>query len=190
MNELPASDWHDLSKMWQADAAAVSMEEIDEHLRRQRRQLRVVTAVELAGVSLGVIAAGWLAFLTPYRWMGLVVGLFAIASAIMVVRMRREPESAGAADALRSLKESIDREDWIAEQLRYGRALSFVALFSFVMVASSQLLRFHSIPTLGLAAVVAGAVYVVGVIAWNLVLTRRAHRRRARLEYIKERLKE
>jgi MFS family permease len=189
MNELSPSDWNDLSKMWQADAAAVSMDEIDEYLRRQRRQLRVVTAVELAGVSLGVIAAGWLAILTPYRWMGLVVALFAIASAIMVVRMRREPASAGAVDALQSLKESIGREDWIAEQLRFGRALSFVALFSFVMVTSSQLTRFQTIPKIGLMAVTAGAVYVVGVITWNLLLTRSTHRRRARLEYIKERLK-
>jgi MFS family permease len=189
MNEQPVSDWTDLSKMWQADAAAVSMDEIDEHLRRQRRQLRVVTAVELAGVSLGVFAAGWLAFFTPYRWMGLVVGLFAIASASLVVRLRRESSPAGAVDALQSLKESIGREDWIAEQLRFGRALSFVALFSFVMVTSSHLLRFHAMPTIGLLAVTAGAVYVVGVIAWNLVLTRRTRRRRARLEYIEKRLK-
>jgi hypothetical protein len=189
MSEQREHDWNDLSKMWQADAAAVSMDEIDEHLRRQRRQLRVVTAIELAGVSLGVFAAGWLAFFTPFRWMGLVVGLFAIASAAMVIRMRREPAPAGAVDALQSLKESIANEDWIAEQLRFGRALSFVALFAFVMVTSSQLLRFRAFSTIGLMAVSAGAAYVVGVIAWNLVLTRRTHRRRARLEYIKERLK-
>lgn len=188
MNEQPASDWNDLSKMWQADAAAVSIEDIDEHLRRQRHQMRVVTAVELAGVGLGVFAAAWLAFFTPFRWMGAVVAAFAIASTFVMVRMRREPAPSGAVDAMQSLKDSIDREDWITEQLSFGRALSFVALFS-IVVTASRLLQFHAIPTAGLAAAIAGSVYVTSVLVWNLVLTRRARRRRARLAYLNDRLK-
>jgi hypothetical protein len=188
MNEPQSSDWNDLSKMWQADAAAVSLEEIDDHLARERHRMRVVTFVELGGVGLGVSAAVWLAFFTPFRWLGVVVAVFAVVSAFVTIRMRREPVSSGAVDVLHSLKESIEREDWIAEQLRLGRALSFVALFSFVMVTSSQLLRFHFIPPLGLAAAIAGGAYVIGVLAWNLVLTRRTRMRRARLEYIQERL--
>ena len=33
MNEKLSADWNDLAKLWQAEAAAVSVEEIDAHLR-------------------------------------------------------------------------------------------------------------------------------------------------------------
>lgn len=190
MNEAPAPEWDELSKMWQADAAAVSIGDIDDHLRRERRQMRLVTALELAGVGLGLFAAAWLAFFTPFRWLGVVVAVFAVVSASFTVRVRNQPPASGAVDALSSLKESIGREDWIAEQLRLGRALSFVALFSIVMATASQLLRFHYIPSVGLAAAIAGGAYATGVLAWNLVLTRRAHRRRARLVYLQQRLEQ
>jgi hypothetical protein len=190
MSEPRISDWNDLSRMWQADAAAVSLDEIDDHLAREHRRMRVVTIVELAGVGLGMIAAAWLTFFTPFRWMGAIVAAFAIVSTLAAVRMRREPASSGAVDVLHSLKESIEREDWIAEQLRIGRALSFVALFAIVMVTSTQLVRFHAMPAPGLGAAISGSVYVIGILAWNLILTRRAHARRARLQYIRERLDE
>jgi MFS family permease len=189
MNEKPGADWNDLAKMWQADAAAVSVDEIDAHLRRQRRQMLWVTAVEVAGAILGVCVAFWLAFFTRYRWVGVGVAVFALVSAVVMVRMRREVAPSGTVDAAQSLKDSIEREDWIAEQLRLGRALSFSVLFAIVMATSSQLLRFHSITSVGLAASIAGSAYVAGVLAWNLVLTRRARRRRARLQYINDRLK-
>ena len=51
MNEIPASEWNDLAKMWQAEAAAVSVDEIDQHLKRQRRQMLLVTLVEVAGAG-------------------------------------------------------------------------------------------------------------------------------------------
>jgi hypothetical protein len=190
MNDPRTSDWNELSKMWQADAAAVSFEEIDVHLARERRRMRVITFVELAGVGLGVAAAAWLTFFTPFRWLGAIVVVFTIVSAFAAVRMRREAVPSGAVDVLHSLKESIEREDWIAEQLRMGRALSFVALFAIVMATSTQLHRFHTLPTVGLAAAIAAGTYVIAVLAWNLVLTRRAHIRRTRLVYISERLNE
>lgn len=188
MNETQSTDWNDLSKMWQADAAAVSMEEIDDHLARERRRMRVMTAVELAGVGIGMFAAAWLAFFTPFRWLGTVIAVFAAVSAFAAVRMRREASAGGAVDVMHSLKESIGREDWIAEQLRLGRALSFVALFAIVMFTSSHLGRFHAIPMAGLAAAIAGGAYVIGVLIWNFVLMRRSHMRRTRLEYIREKL--
>jgi hypothetical protein len=190
MNDPRTPGWNDLSKMWQADAAAVSLEEIDGHLARERRRMRVITFVELAGVGLGLAAAGWLTFFTPFRWLGAIVAVFAIISAFAAMRMRREAAPSGAVDVLHSLKESIEREDWIVEQLRTGRALSFVALFAIVMATSTQLLRFHTLHAVGLAAAIAGSAYVIAVLAWNLVLTRRAHARRTRLEYIRERLDE
>ena len=81
------------------------------------------------------------------------------------------------------------REDWIDEQLRFGRALSFVALFAVVIATSMQLQHFHAISVLGLGAATVSCVYVTGVVVWNLVLTRRARRRRARLQYFNDRLK-
>ncbi len=187
MNEIPASEWNDLAKMWQADAAAVSVDEIDQHLKRQRRQMLLVTLVEVAGAVLGVVAATWLAVLM-YPWVGVVVAVFAIVSAAVMVRMRREPASSGAVDALQSLKDSIAREDWIAEQLRLGRAGSFLALFSIVMVTAAQLRYVSAISSLGLIAAGVAAAYVAGALVWNLVLTRRARGRRARLQYFSDRL--
>ncbi len=147
MNEKLASDWNDLAKLWQAEAAAVSVDDIDAHLKRHRRHMRMVTLAELAGVGLGVVAAGWLALVLPYRWLGLVVAVFVLVFAVVVVRMRRELPPSGSVDVLQSLKDSLVREDWIAEQLRFGRALSFVALFAILMATGSQLRQFS--PTFG-----------------------------------------
>lgn len=189
MNEKLSADWTDLAKLWQAEAAAVSVDEIDAHLRRHRRQMRLVTLAELAGVGLGVAAAGWLAFFLPYRWLGVIVAVFALVSAAVVVRARRDPAPSGSVDVLQSLKDSLDREDWIEEQLRFGRALSFVALFAIIMATASQLR--HASPTSPVAMMAGGvaAACVVAALVWNLVLVRRSHTRRKRLEYLKDRLK-
>ena len=189
MNENSASDWNDLAKLWQAEAAAVSVDDIDAHLRRHRRQMRLVTLAELAGVCLGVAAAGWLAFFLSYRWLGLVVGVFALVSAVVIVRMRRDPAPSGSVDVLQSLKVSLDREDWITEQLRFGRALSFVALFAIVMATGSQLRQFSSTSTLALMAGGVAAACVIAAVVWNLVLLRRSRIRRTRLAYLEDRLK-
>jgi len=189
MTEAPPPDWDDLSKRWQADASAVSIGDIDEYLRRERRQMRLMIVMELAGVGLGLFAAAWLTFFTPHRWLGVVVATFAVVSAVFAVRMRREPPASGSVDVMSSLKDSIEREDYMAEQLRLGRALSFVALFSIVMATASQMIKFHTISSVGLAAAIAGGCYVAGVVAWNLVLTRRARLRRDRLVYLHDRLK-
>jgi len=189
MNEKIASDWNDLAKLWQAEAAAVSVDDIDAHLRRHRRQMRLVTLAELAGVGLGVAAAGWLAIFLPYRWLGVVVAIFALVSATVVVRTRRELAPSGSVDLLQSLKDSLDREDWIAEQLRFGRALSFVALFAIVMATASQLRHASLTSSVTLIAGAVAAVCVLAALVWNLVLVRRANTRRKRLEYLKDRLK-
>lgn len=189
MNEKLASDWNDLAKLWQAEAAAVSIDDIDAHLKRHRRHMRLATVAELGGVCLGVAAAGWLAFFTKYHGLGLVVVAFALISAAAVVRMRREPAASGSVDVLRSLKDSVDREDWIAEQLRFGRALSFVALFAIVTATGSQLRDSHSALAFALIAGGVAATCVLAALVWNTVLMRRSHARRRRLEYLKDRLK-
>jgi len=189
VNEKLASDWNDLAKLWQAAAAAVSVDDIDAHLRKHERQMRMATLAELLGTGLGVAAAACLVFASPYRWMGLVVGIFAIVSSVVTLRMRREQAPSGSVDVLQTLKDSLDREDWIAEQLRFGRVLSFVALFAIVQATGSQLRNHALAPALTLTAGGIAAAFVIAALAWNFVLIRRSGTRRLRLEYLKERLK-
>jgi hypothetical protein len=189
MNEQSGSDWSDLAKLWQAEAAAVSVGDIDAHLKRHRRHMRLATFAELGGACIGMAAAGWLAFFTTYRGLGLVVVAFALISSAVVVRMRRESVPSGSVDLVQSLKDSVDREDWIAEQLRFGRALSFVALFAIVTATGSQL---RDSPPGSAFVLIAGSVaatVVLGALVWNVVLMRRSRLRRRRLEYLQDRLK-
>jgi len=189
VNEKLASDWNDLAKLWQAAAAAVSIDDIDAHLERHQRQMRLAMLGELLGLSIGIAGAAWLTFMSPYRWMGLVVGVFALVSTVVMIRMRREPPPTGSVDVLQSLKDSLDREDWIAEQLRFGRASSFVALFAIVQATGSQLRNHELPPALTLTAGAIAIVCVVAALVWNLVLMRRSRTRHERLEYLKDRLK-
>jgi Flp pilus assembly protein TadB len=180
-------DWNDLAKMWQADAAGVSPEEVDAHLRREKRQMAGVHAVEFAGLCAGIIAAICVVTLMHF-WMGVVIVLFGGTSAWLAVRMRRAGAPPGSRDLLQSLKDSIEREDWIAEQLRFGRVLSFVALFAIVQATSVQLFRLKAFSATALIAAGIGCAVVLGALAWNLWLGVRSRRRRARLKYLDERL--
>jgi hypothetical protein len=189
MTESNSSEWNDLEKMWQADAAYVSLQEIDGHLQREKRQLWLATAAELAGLIAGLVAAACVLFFTPHTWMGVVIILFGGACALIMLRMRRAGPQPGSVDLLQSLKDSIAREDWLADQLRLGRALSFVALFAIVMATSLQLLRLKAFSATGLIAAGIGCAVVAAALAWNLVLTLRARRRRGRLQYLNDRLK-
>lgn len=186
MNEPPIDDWQDLSTLWQADAAAVQIEEIDAYLAGERRQLRLAALGELAALGIGIVASAWVAMFTPYRGVGIALALFAVASAFMARQLRRTPSPAGSAALARSLKDSIAREDWITAQLRFGRALSFVALFALVFAAQAQLRFVRPIEPGGLWAAAVGTGFVVAALVWNLVLTRRARARRERLEYLSE----
>jgi hypothetical protein len=189
MNESPTTDWNDLAKLWQADSAAISIDDIERHVRRERVQMLGVLIGEVGGLAVGTGAALWLIFFTRFTGLGVVTAVFGGISAFVAMRLHRDLAPSGAVDLLQSLKESIAREDWIEEQLRFGRALSFVALFAVIIATSIQLQHFHAISSLGLAAASVSGVFMTGVLVWNLVLTRRARRRRARLEYINERLK-
>jgi Flp pilus assembly protein TadB len=184
----PNDDWNDLARLWQADAAGVSVADIDAHLQRERRQMRGVTIAELTGLGAGVLAAV-LVLLYAHLWMGVVIILFGGISAWITLRMRREGAPPGSSDLMKSLKDSIEREDWLAGQLRLGRALSFVALFAIVQATSVQLFRLKAFSATGLTAAGIGGAVVLAALAWNLVLTRRSRRRLARLQYLNDRLK-
>jgi hypothetical protein len=186
MNEPPTNDWQDLSTLWQADAAAVQLEEIDAYLASERRQLRLAAWGELTGLGIGIAASAWVAFFTPYRGVGIALALFAVASAYMARQLRRAPSLPGSAALAHSLKDSIAREDWITAQLRFGRALSFVALFALVFATAAQLRFVRPLELGGVWAATAGTAIVLAALVWNLVLTRRARVRRERLEYLSE----
>lgn len=188
MKTTPPEDWQDLATLWQADAAGVSLQEVDEHLRREKRQIAGVAVAEFAGLGAGLVAAV-LVIALSHRWLGAVMIVFGGASAWLALRLRRAARTQGSGDLLQSLKESIDREDWIAEQLRLGRVLSFVALFAIVQATSAQLFRLKAFSAPLLTAAGIGCVAVMGALAWNLWLTSRSKRRRARLKYLDDRMK-
>ena len=184
----PNDDWNDLARLWQADAAGVSVSDIDAHLQRERRQMLGVTIAEMLGLGMGVLAAA-LVVLFAYVGMGVVIILFGGISAWLALRMRREAAPPGSSDLMKSLKDSIEREDWLAGQLRMGRALSFVALFAIVQATSVQLFRLKAFTATVLIAAGIGSAVVLAALAWNLVLTLRSRRRLTRLKYLHDRLK-
>jgi hypothetical protein len=188
MNTPLPEDWNDLAKMWQADAAGVSLEEVDEHLQHEKRRMAAVAIAEFAGLGAGLVAAMLVLALTHF-WLGVVIVVFGGVSAWIALRLRRAGRAHGSGDLMQSLKDSIDHEDWIAEQLRFGRVLSFVALFAIVQATSAQLFRLKAFSTTVLVAAGIGCAVVLGALAWNLWLTARSKRRRARLEYLDERMK-
>ena len=185
----PGEDWNDLSTMWQADAARVSLADIDAHLQRERRQMWGVTLAEMAGLGAGLVAAAVVLLFTPHVWLGVVIILFGGASAWITLRLRRAGPPPGSKDLLQSLKDSIEREDWLSGQLRLGRALSFVALFAIVLATAMQLLRLQAFSAMGLTAAGIGCAVVLAALAWNLVLASRSRRRLHRLKYLEERMR-
>ncbi|HUQ08736.1 MAG TPA: hypothetical protein VM146_00375 [Steroidobacteraceae bacterium] len=189
MNTPLPEDWNDLARMWQADAAGLSLPEIDEHLQREKKQMAGVAAAEFAGLGVGLVAAALVLLLTPMVWLGTVIILFGGASAWIALRLRRAGRAQGSGDLLQSLKDSIEREDWIAEQLRFGRVLSFVALFAIIQATSAQLFTLKAFSATVLTAAGIGCAVVLGALAWNVWLTARSTRRRERLKYLEDRMK-
>ena len=103
--------------------------------------------------------------------------------------MRREPPPSGGYDLLSSLEVSIAREEWNLAQLGIGRAVTFLTFVAIVMVASNHLRFLETTPAARLWSLFAIALIVFGVLAWNVILTRRARTRRSRLESFALRLR-
>lgn len=185
MNESPV-DWQELSSVWQEDAAELRIEEIENYLARERRRLRIAAAGEVAGLAFGFAAAAWTAVFAPYRGLGVVLALFALASVYLSWRLRRAPMPAGSAALAISLKESLAREDWIEAQLRFGRSLNYVALVGLTFAAAALLRFVRPVDLVALWAACGGIAFVSGSLAWNAILARRARVRRRRLEHMSE----
>lgn len=189
MSGESTAGWGELSRLWQAEGAAISLEELEGYMKRERAMMRALAAVELAGLGLGVAVGVWLSMATPYAWMARVFIVFCAAMAWIAWRRRSETAVSGGEDLLTSLRASIAREDGVASRLRFGRALSFVVLFAVLMTASHLLRVYASTSAASLWALLSCGLWLCAIIAWNLGLVRRSRRRRQRLESFAERLK-
>lgn len=187
MTSQPAGDWKDLSRVWQAEGAAVSLDELEQYMKRERRGMRALATAELAGLGLGVLVGAWLSLWSPYFWLAGVFIAFCVVMGWVALR-RTDPEPQGGDDLLTSLRISMAREDWVASQLRFGRALSFVVLFVIVFLGSHMMRNFAAVNYGSFMALGVAAAWVCAVLAWNLSLVRRSARRRQRLESCAHRL--
>jgi MFS family permease len=187
MSSQPASDWKDLSRLWQAEGAAVSLDELERYVKRERRSMRALATAELAGLGLGVLVGVWLSLWSPYFWLAGVFIAFCVVMGWVALR-RTDAEPQGGDDLLTSLRISMAREDWVASQLRFGRALSFVVLFVIVFLGSHMMRNFAAVHSGSFLALGVAAAWVCAVLAWNLSLVRRSARRRQRLESYASRL--
>jgi hypothetical protein len=187
MNEQTPEQWQELARIWQTRDAVTTVADIEALHERQARRLRIARVAELASSVLGVVAALWLALASRFIWVGILTVAFSLASIGLVLRAQRRPVPQGSADLLQSLQESLAYLDWLAMQLRYGRAFGFVALFAVVMAASTQLLRLTSEPS-GLMATAAAGTAISAVLAWNMTLAWQVWRRTARLQAFRTKL--
>lgn len=188
MNQPAPGNWPDLARVWKSDASPIAAIEIEQLHERQRRRAHVVRVAGLVCTLLGVSAALWLALESRFRWLGIVTAIFLVMSVYFLLRSRRSPDPPGSTDLLQSLQDALDYHDWLAEQLRYGRVLGFMALFAVVMAASTQLLHQPEATRSGLLATAAAATGIVAALAWNMSLAWQVWRRWVRLNAFRRRL--
>ncbi|HEX6398534.1 MAG TPA: hypothetical protein VFZ95_14010 [Steroidobacteraceae bacterium] len=181
------TEWMELTRLWQAEGAAVSLDELEAHVQRERATMRALAGIEMAGLGLGIAVGIWLSTTTSYFWLASVFIGFCLVMAWVALR-RRHAEPLGGDDLLTSLRISMAREEWVASELRFGRALSFVVLFVIVFMTSHVMRHFATASAGSLLALGAAAAWVCGVLAWNVLLVRRSARRRQRLESFATRL--
>jgi uncharacterized membrane protein YedE/YeeE len=181
MNQPPEGEWQELSKLWQSNVAPVSVANIERLHELQRRRLRAATVAELAVTALAMAAACWLGLQTRFLWLGMGVFAAAVGSVVVVLRRHRLPGPPVYSDLLESLKGSLAYQDWLAEQLRYGRVASFVALFAIVFAAAVQMMHIATATPSRLLATAAAGMAVLAALAWNVALAWSVWRRRRRL---------
>lgn len=188
MNEQSPDPWQDLARIWKTHDVPVTVEDIEALHARQDRRLRIAKMAELASSVLGVIAALWLALVSRFLWVGILTTVSTFAWVYFVMRLRRMPVPQGSADLQESLRDSLTYLAWLAEQLRYGRILGFVALFAVVMAASTQLMHLASAPLSGLLATAAAGITITAALAWNMTFAWQVWRRTAHLQVFNEKL--
>jgi hypothetical protein len=188
MNQQPPDQWQELARIWKTGDALVTVAEIEELHGRQTRRLRIARMAELGCSLLGVIASLWLGLASPFLWVGIVTAAFSVSSVYFVWRAQRMPLPQGSADLLVSLKDSLAYLGWLAEQLRYGRILGFVALFAVVMAASTQLMRLAAAAPSGLLATSVAGMAISATLAWNMRLAWQVWRRTTHMHIFRAKL--
>lgn len=188
MNQPAPGSWPDLASVWKSGTSPISASEIEKLHERQRRRARVARVAALGCTMLGVSAALWLALESRFRWVGIVTAILLVTSVYFVLRSRRSPGQPGSTDLLHSLQDALDYHDWLAEQLRYGRVLGFMALFAVVMAASTQLLHQPETTRSGLLAMAAAATGIMVALTWNMTLAWQVWRRWVRLNAFRRKL--
>ena len=181
--------WNNLAKLWHAENTAVSIVDVENFARRQRRGLLALAVAEAVGFALVFIGAMWISMHTALVAMWALTMVFFAACGFLQHRMRREPPPSGGYDLLSSLDVSIAREEWNLAQLGIGRAVTFLTFFAIVMVASNHLRFLATTPAERLWSLFAIALIVFGVLISNVLLTRSARRRKANLESFVSRLR-
>jgi hypothetical protein len=174
-------NWSELSRLWHAETPPVAPEAVERHARRQRIEATALAAAEAVALALAFIAAMWIAMQTAYVAMSAISMVFFGVSGYLHRRLRNEPEPSGNRELLTSLAEGILREEWMLRQLGVGRAVTLLTLASIAMVGSDHLRFYASTPAVRLWAMLAIALIVLGILAWNLVLTRKAQKRKQHL---------
>lgn len=174
-------NWSELAQLWHTAARVVSPEDVERRAQRQRRQMFALASAEAGALILAFIAAVWIAMHTALLAMSAISMVFFGVCGYLQHRMRREPEPEGGADLLSSLEFTIAREDWTLAQLGVGRAVTMLTLVSIVMLGANHLRFFTTTPAERLWAMLAITLIVLAILVWNLVLTRQARRRKARL---------
>jgi len=175
-------NWRDLARLWHAATPVFLHAEVEREVQSQRRWMQWLAGAEMAAMVLAFIAAVWIAMQTAFVAMSAITIVFFGACGYLQHRMRLEPEPAGSDDLLTTLEASGAREEWVMRQLGIGRAVTLTTLASIGMVASDHLRHLATTPAERLWALLAITLIVVAILAWNLVLTRRAKQRKQRLE--------
>jgi hypothetical protein len=174
-------NWAELSRLWHVETTAVAPDEVERHAKRQRRETVALAVAEAGAMALAFIAAMWIAMQTAYVAMSAISMLFFGVSGYLHHRLRNEPEPSGERELVTSLAEGILREEWALRQLGVGRAVTLLTLASIALVGSDHLRFFATTPPARLWTMLAIALIVLGILAWNLVLTRRAKKRKEHL---------
>jgi hypothetical protein len=182
-------NWNDLAALWLTQRQPVSSAEVERHARRQHLHMLALASAEAATLALAFVAAVWIAVHTAFVAMSAISIVSFGVCGYLQHRMRREPPPAGGDDLLASLAMSIEREQWILAQLGVGRAVTLVTLAALALLDSDHVRYVASTPVGRLWALLAITSFVLAILGWNLWLTGRAKRRRARLADFARRLR-
>ncbi len=175
-------NWNQLARLWHTHATSVSASEVHRHACRQHRHMLLLAAAEAVCMALSYVAAVWIAVQAALVSLTAIVSVFVGVCAFLHHRLRREPAPDGGHDLLKSLEHSIAREEWNLSQFAVGRVVTWVTLAGMLMLSSDHLRAYASTPAIRLWAMLAIVALLLGTLAANITLTRKARMRKRQME--------